>query len=485
MTIPANLRSPTQATDVDNSQASQGPALQPYRALIIGQKLSGGGGTANTLYRVATEADIIAIGARGSMLHTQGKSWLDVNRATELWVAPVADNGAGVAATGSVQFTGTATADGTIALYAGGKLITIGVASGEAATAIATAFAALMPSGSDFPATAAVDGTTASKVNVTYRHKGLVGNDYDLRVNYQHDEALPAGITVAVTPMASGATNPVLTSLITAMGDRQFHVIVHPYTDATSLTALENEMSRRFGPLVQIPGVMFTGSALAYSSLASLGEGRNSPHSVIFGTTGCPTPPCEVAAQAAGVIAPEASADPARPFQTLELPTVLAPVELDDLPYEERNLLLFDGIATLKAGPGRVMQIDRAITTYQLSASSAADDSYLDATTLFTLMYLRFSWKTLVSNLYPRHKLANDGTRVGPGQKVVTPKQMKGTALGWFRQMEKLALVEGFDQFKQDLTIVRPSDPSRLDSVFAPDLINGFIVGATTFQFKL
>jgi phage tail sheath gpL-like len=336
--------------------------------------------------------------------------------------------------------------------------------------------------------TAAVDGTTSEEVDVTFRHKGLAGNSYNIRHSYSDGEELPAGVGLTIVQPTGGATNPTLTTLIAAMGDIWFQVWTHPYTDSTSLTAIENELSSRFGPMRMIDGVAITSSAGSHSTLTTLGDGRNSPHSVIVAQSGeTPlTPPLEFAAEVAGLVARFGSADPARPFQTLAMSNALPPAEADWFTLEERNLLLFDGIATTRVGAGGVVQLDRIITTYQENAAGADDTAYMDATTMLTLLYLRYSFRTRIQTRYPRHKLASDGTRFGQGQAVITPKLGKAEAVGWFREMEELGLVENFDQFKEDLVVERNgSDPNRLDFLLPPDLINQFMVGATKLAFRL
>jgi phage tail sheath gpL-like len=105
---------------------------------------------------------------------------------------------------------------------------------------------------------------------------------------------------------------------------------------------------------------------------------------------------------------------------------------------------------------------------------------------MLTLEYLRFDWCSRIARKYPRHKLAADGTRVGPGQSILTPKGAKAEALGWFREKEKQGLVEGYDQFKADLVALRnETDPNRMDWLLAPDLVNSLIGLATKFQFRL
>jgi phage tail sheath gpL-like len=483
--IPSNLRIPFVAVEFDPSRAQQGPALLAYRALIIGQKISAGTATANTLVKVTSADQVATLAGRGSMLHRQAKAWFANNAFTETWLGVLDDNGAGVAATGTLTVTGPSTAAGTLSLYIGGQLVQVAVTSGMAQNDIATAIAAAVTAATDLAVTAAA---VTNVVTLTCRHKGTFGNDINLRLNYQDGEATPAGVSVAIVAMASGATNPVLTTLIAAMGDTWFNVLAHGYTDATSLTAIEAELASRFGPSRMIDGVAITSASGTQGTLGTLGDGRNSPHNCIVAQAGKTpiTHPAEYAAAVAAAVALSAAADPARPFQTLPLAGVKAPAEADLFTKAERNLMLFDGISTSKVAAGGICQIERLVTTSQTNAAGSADTSYLDATTMFTLMYARYSFRARVLSKYPRHKLANDDTRAAAGQPIVTPKLMKAEAVSWFRDLEALGLFEGFDQFKTDLVVARnATDPNRLDVLLPPDLINQLIVTAASIQFRL
>ena len=483
--IPSNLRIPFVAAEFDASAANQGPALLAYRALLIGQKHASGSGTDGALYKVTSVDDVITYAGIGSILHRMAIGWFASNKLTELYIGVLADNGAGAAAAGSIVVSGPATADGTIALYIGGVRVTVAVTSGQASTAVATAIGAAINAVESLAITASVGSST---VTTTFRHKGTVGNSYNIRHSYREGESLPTGIGLTITQTTGGTTNPVLTTLIANMGDLWFNIIAHPYTDSTSLTALEAELADRFGPLRMIDGVAVTSASGSHSTLTTLGDGRNSQHSVIVAQPGeTPlTPPMEFGAEVAGLIARYGNADPARPFQTLAMTNALPPAESDWFTLEERNLQLFDGIATTRVGPGGVVQLDRMITTYQESPAGAPDTAYLDVTTLLTLMYLRYSFRVRMQTRYPRHKLANDGTRFGAGQAVITPQLGKAEALGWFRQMESLGLVENFDEFKENLVCERNElDTNRLDFLLPPDLINQLIVTAAKIQFRL
>lgn len=483
--IPNNLRVPFVVVEISASQAQQGPSLLAYRALLIGQKLAGGTAAADAVVRCTSVDDAIVKGGRGSMLHRQALAWFASNRSTELWLGVLADNGAGVAATGTIVVTGPAAAAGTIALYFGGERITVGVALNDSQNAIATAIAAAITAAPDLPVTASAATAT---VTLTFRHKGTVGNSYDVRANYLDGETLPTGVGLTITALASGTTNPVLTNLIAAIGDLWFQVWTHPYTDATSLSAIEADLLSRFGPMRAMDGIAITSASGSFSTLTTLGTGRNSQQSIIVAQPGAApvTPPMEFAAEVAGLVAFAGAADPARPFQTLQLARAKAPPENDQWSLDERNLLLFAGIATSKRVTGGAVQLDRIITTYRTSPSGATDTAYLDATTMLTLLYLRFDFRNRMQLRYPRHKLANDGTRMAAGQLVMTPALGRAEALTWFRDSEQLGLVESFDQFKRDLVVERDAtDPNRLNFLLPPDLINQLIVTAAQIQFRL
>lgn len=487
--VPSNLRVPLVAVEINNSRATQGPALLAYRALLLGQKTSAGTATADTLLRVTSADQVAAYAGRGSLLHRMALAYFANNTSTETWIGVVADDGAAVAATGTLTFTGPATAAGTLALYVAGARVPVGVASGQTAAQVASATAAALNANTNLPVTAAVGGAGSTHiVTWTARNKGTAGNDIDVRVNYRDGEALPAGVGVAFAAGVTGATNPDLAGIIAALGDQWFQVVAHPYTDDGSLDAIEAEMAARFSATRMIDGVAITSAAGSQADLATLGGARNSPHSQIVAQPGDNpvTHPAEYAAAVAGVVALAAQADPARPFQTLAVKGVLPPSDADLFTRDERNLLLYDGVSTTVLGAGGAVLLERMITTYQTNATGEVDTSYLSAETMFTLLYLRYSFRARWATRYPRHKLADDGARIGAGQAVVTPGIGKAESFAWFRDMEELGLVEDFAAFKAGLVVERnASNPNRLDFLLPPNLINQLVGVGVSLAFAL
>jgi phage tail sheath gpL-like len=483
--IPANQRTPGVYTEIDGSQAVSGVQLLQYRILLLGQKLAAGTAAALASVRVTSVKQARDAFGAGSMLAIMAEAALASNSTSELWCMPMDDNGAGVSAAGSLTFGGAPTEAGTVSVYIGGKRVQVAAASTDTPANLATALAAAVNADTTLPVTAAVDGVVTAKVNFTARNKGEAGNGIDLRVNYQ-GESLPSGLTVTLVAMTGGTGNPDMAPALAALGDEWFQSIGMPYTDAANLTALETELDSRFGPQREIEGQAFAAARGTHGALGTLGDSRNSPHLCIVGAQSEPMPPYAKAAETAAIVAYFASIDPARPLQTLRYTYCLPPAEGDRFTQEERNLLLYDGIATTDVDAGGVMRIERMVTTYKTNEVGAPDTAFLDVETLFTLMAVRHDWRDYIRRKYPRHKLADDGTRFGPGQAVATPNVFKAEAVAKFREWEELGLVENFDQFKADLIVERnATDPNRIDVVLPPNLINGLRIVGTKISFRL
>lgn len=481
--IPLDLRTPGQFLEFDASRATSGAGVQPQRILVIGQTLPAGLATAGQPVRIATADQAVQQFGRGSMLALMFAVFLTANPTGEAWGLPLADNAAGVAATKTVTLTGAATAAGTINLYIGGARVQAAVASAATVTTVATALAAAVNAAPDLPVTAA---SAAGVLTLTCRHKGEAGEALDVRLNYNTGDVTPAGLTAVVAAGTTGTGNPDVTAAFTAIGDDWFNTFVNPYTDAANLAVIETELADRFGPMKMIDGFAYGYKSAAFGDLAALGSSRNSPHSSIGGLKGCPTWSPVVAASYAGVCSYYGAIDPARPFQTLPLPGVAAPMVSDRFDRTERDLLLRDGVSTFTVDAGGQVLIERPITTYQTNAYGLPDTAYLDVNTLLTLSYLRFSMRARIASKYGRHKLANDGTLFGPGQAIVTPKVIKAELISLFRDWEALGLVEDVTQFIADLIVERDAnDPRRLNALIPPNLVNQLLTFAGQVQFRL
>jgi phage tail sheath gpL-like len=481
--VPFGVKVPGVYAEFDTSKAQQGPSIQNYVGLIIGQRLSTGSKAAGTIERITSESQARDFYGKGSMLFHQVKAWLDANKINELNVYAFDDDGGGVAAAGSIEALTAATAAGTIHLMIGGRQYNVAVASGDTETTIITAIKTAIDADEDRHVTTGV--IAADVLPITYRHAGEVGNDIDIRFNHFFGEELPAGVTFTVVAMSSGAGNPALTAAIAEMGETQFHSITMPYSDASNLLLMQTEMQDRWGAIRQNDGQVYIARKETFGLHATFLGTRNNEQETVMNIAG-PTPSFSWAANIAAQVSSNAQQDPARPFQTLSLTSVIAPKDSEQFTFAERNLILVDGGSTYFVDASGVARIERLRTTRIENSFAAPDESLADLNPKLTLSYLRFDFRTMMLTKFPRHKLANDGTRFGAGQAIITPLIGKAEAVAKFRSWEELGLAEGAEQFKRDLIVERnASDPNRLDFLLPPDLVNQLRVSGVAFQFLL
>lgn len=483
--IAANIRTPGFYAEFDNSKANKGLVADATRVLLFAQKLATGTAAALTPIRTINADQAVGDAGRGSMGAAMVAAFKGVNAETDLTVVYLDDAAAGTAAAASITLGGAATKASTRAIYVGGERIRFAVRSGDTPDIAAETLVAAIAELPDLVFTAAVDGATPAKVNLTARHKGEAFNGLDIRVGYYDDEKVVDGLTFTVAPFAGGAGNPDIEAALAALSDVQYHQVVMPYTDSANLAAVVADFTDRWSGMRQIEGQVWAASTKNHAGLTTLGNGQNSEVLSIMGGYGSPTPAYVIAALFGAVAAFNLDLDPARPLQTLWLKGMMAPAEADRFTRTERNLLLWDGISTFTVTQDGRCLIERAVTTYQTNLYGLADPSYLDVETPATLAMLRRTWRTRMSQKFPRHKLADDGTNFGPGQAIVTPSILRAEMISLARDWEERGWVENLDAFKDQLLVVRNGDDrTRVDAVLPPDLVNQLRVLAAKVEFR-
>lgn len=482
--IPINLLTPGQYIEFDSSRAVQGLATVPHRILVIAPILPAATIPALTATRVFSAQQGESYCGRGSIGAAMIAAARAANPYTELWMIGVADHATGVAATGTLTVTGPASTSGALAIYIAGRRVSVSVASADAQNTIATAIAAAVNADTSLPVSASA---ATNVVTLTARNDGTTGNSIDVRLNHNVGDVMPVGVAVSVSAMTNGANNPDLTTVTAALGDTQFHTIITPWTDSTSLGVLEAFLAMRWEGTVQKEGHAFASIAGSHAAVASVTSARNSPHLTIMGTQRSPTPPWILAAAAGAIDASQAESPSNcnRPRQTLALTGCLAPKESDRLTRVERNSHLADGCATFVVDDGGVCRIERLVTTYKTS-NGVPDIAYQDVEIMRALAYLRYSTRARIALRFPRHKLASDGFQIPPGQAIVTPKMIRDELIALFQDWQSVGLVEDIEAFKRELLVERnTTDPNRVDAIIPPDVINGFRVFAGKVEFRL
>lgn len=483
-TIPQKIYTPLFYAEVDNSAANT--TTDDMQSLIIGPMLSTGKATADELTYVSSAEQAAELFGHGSILHRMVSAYRNQDSTGTLYVMPLEDPSSGVAATKTVTVTGSATAAGTISLYIGYDLIEVGVSSGDSESDVAGDISAAINANADLPVTSQA---ALGVVTITAKHKGVIGNDFPVNINLlgaSNGQELPAGIGIAIADGTTGTGTPDIEAAFAALKEEPFEFIGLPYSDKTSFDASKAAMTTRWAYNVQLYGHVYSAKRGETDDLLDLGTTQNDPHLTVFAVSETdPNFAFERLGAALGQIAVSVKADPARPFQTLELTGITAPRVGDRFSRADRESLLASGCATF-TDSSSATAIERAVTTYITNSYGAKDNSYQDAETLHTLGYIIRYLRTQITSKFGRHKLANDGTTFGEGQAVVTPSIIRSELIAAYSILETQGLVENMDLFKENLIVERNlTDPNRIDVLFPPDLVNQLRVFAALVQFRL
>jgi phage tail sheath gpL-like len=336
---------------------------------------------------------------------------------------------------------------------------------------------------------------SAAVVTLSAKSKGVYGNEIQVVANYYGavgGDVMPPGLVVTIVNGVTGTGAPVFTTAISNLGESPAEYVCQPFTDSNSLLAWKTEFgfsdTGRWGWVRQLYGHLFSAfRGTMGEQLVQAGNNGNNPQlSMLAIEPLSPTPAYEWAAAYTAKAARGLSIDPARPLQSLHLEGVLPAQGLNRFLLSQLNTFSLAGLATQRTFADGIPVITRETTTYTLNTFGNTDDAYTDVTTLATLAKLLRNQRQAITSKYPRHKLANDGTRFGVGQAIVTPKTIKAELVAQYRQDEFVGLVEDAAAFKANLIVERdPNDPNRLNVLYPPDLVNQLRIFAVLAQFRL
>lgn len=244
-------------------------AFDDRRLLITGQMTTAGSATTGVLLNYEDDLENGDTDKVKELLGTNAEvtnRFLQCLQGTDGYVPidilPVAD-AAGTAATGTINFTGSvATEDGSLTVNLVDAFqfsITLDILDTDDATDIGDALVAALAAYPTIPLTAI---NTTGSVAFTATNLGTVGNFYGIEV-----QGAVAGVTVVVTGIASGATDPTLTSLFDAIGDIRYTGIGWPEHWEDELSILTALLEARFNPTNAIlDGMGFMGRTDSFSA---------------------------------------------------------------------------------------------------------------------------------------------------------------------------------------------------------------------------
>jgi phage tail sheath gpL-like len=490
--IPQGWKLPLVYIEVDPSQAGT-PTSQKY-ALLVDYRLGIGTAPYDVPIACGTVADANNLAGQGSPLARMFAAFFALNKSTPVLILPIAQSGSGVAATGAITVTAGPTQAGELDLYIANQKVSVPCAAGDTPTIVGASIVTAIAAMPDLPVTATA---AAGVVTLTAKWKGLTGNDIGIALNVlgpNGGETLPIGLAITLpTPavLSGGVGVPTWTTAIANLGDEPYEYVSLGFNDSGSLLAWETEYgfsdSGRWGWLRESYGHVMTAKRDTYANLFTYGSTNNSGvMSIMAVEPDSPSPLYEwigaYAARAAGAL----SIDPARPLQTLTFDGVRPAPKNLRFNKTQLNALAGVGLAVQMVNAAEVAAIAREQTTYQKNTLGQSDNAYELMTTLATLAELFRRMRQAITNKYPRSKLADNGTRFGPGQAIVTPNILKGELISEYRQCEYDGLVENGDAFKAALIVERnDTDPNRVDVLWPGDVVNQLRMFAVLAQFRL
>jgi phage tail sheath gpL-like len=480
---PTSNRVPGVYVEMDPSQANTATVLQ--NTLLIGQIAITGTAVSNHPVLIESKAQLLTLCGKGSMLNAMGSRYLDRDPFGPLYILPIEDDSAAVAATGSIAIAGPATASGTLNVYIGGVRVRSLVSSGDSPNAIATALALAINATEGIEVVAA---STVSDVTLTSIGKGEVFNLIDVRTNYlgaTGGEYDVPGVTLTITPMAGGTGNPGIGGALANLSDMPFDFIITPYTDTSNLDALKGLLADdvgRWSWQQMIYGGAFTAYRGTLGECTAFGNLRNDQHMSIVAYNDSPDPPWIWATEIGAASAASLRVDPGLPLQyintTLKAPPIAARWTLG-----ERNTLLYDGMSTFRTGDDGTVIVERMATTYQKNAAGATDNSYLDVETLYGLMFVSRDLSNYLLTRYARKKLVSDQTMILAGSNCVNAPMIRASVISEYRALESAGYVQNSREFARNVIVENAGN--GLVKVLAPvDLVNQLRQIAILLQFR-
>ena len=253
-------------------------STSPQKVLFVGQKTSGGTATAGALTSdIGNSGEEDTLFGATSMLAQMVRSARLINKVTQFDAIALSDAGAGVAATGTIVFSGTSTEAGTLTISIGSGYnyaLELTIPNSTSATAAGDLLVTAVTALTNAPFTAAnITGT----VTITNVHKGEFGNNVGYKV-----EGSVAGLSVALTLPTNGATNPTLTNIFDVIDGERYQTIVWPET--YTLSTLTTVLDARFNVTNDVlDGVGIQTLSNTYANLITAGNAQNSKSLVLLG----------------------------------------------------------------------------------------------------------------------------------------------------------------------------------------------------------
>jgi phage tail sheath gpL-like len=278
-------------------------------------------------------------------------------------------------------------------------------------------------------------------------------------------------LNLSVCPLANDAVT--VSGALAAIAGAGHTMIASSLQDAASLALFKAYLNDVSSAIEQRPALLFAAATGAIAAAVTLAGGANDGRINIAYLRGTTTTLAEIAAAFMAVAASEQ--DPARPLNTLEIKGIAIPAVAQWLTRTEQETLLANGVTPFETTADGLIRIVRAITTYTKNAQGTVDASKLDITSVRSADYVRKAVRTAISLKFPREKAS---------ERIINA--VWGTIYDTLRDLEKLEIVQGVDDYINEIVVEKSSlEAGRYDAVIPAPLVPGFHVFAGQISIHL
>jgi phage tail sheath gpL-like len=385
---------------------------------------------------------------------------------------PLKDDGAGVAATGSITPSGAA---GIIATYyvriAGILSAPFVTAVGDNVAAIVDKMVAAIDAVLEMPMDPA-DGTT--DVDLTCKWKGLSGNDLTVEVLDESGRTPSLDITFAVSQPASGAADPDVAPALALFGSDWVTLAVNALGpgNTTALGKISDKGEERWAPTVNRPFVCLTGNpepAVGTATTVTAARLTDRVNAQVV-APGSPHLPVQIAAAHAREIAKLANDNPPTDYALRPLRNLLPGTDAQQWDYAERDQAVKAGSSTIEVKDGQIV-ISDVVTMYHPTGEVPPAYRYVvDIMKLFQAIYnfdLEFR-----SQEWAGAPLIPDGQPTS-NPRARTPKAAKAAACAILDGLALEAIISDPATAKKNTTATIDSQNPKRINIVSPIQLSG------------
>lgn len=295
MTIPSNLRAPGPKSEISFVENPNAVSVINNSIVIVAEKSAAGTGTVEvpTLVTDASQSDTLAGVGSLAALMSRGAFAIarQKGRQPNIYLCLVAEPAGGAKAVQTLTVTASGVIAGNLVFSIAGRVVTVGVSTGDTANSIATAIKnAIDEQKLNLPVTATV---ATNVVTCTFLTKGTNGNDVQYSILSQ-----PTGVTVVAAVGTAGSGVTTVANALAALYNARYNGVALANHTTTDIAAALVDIATAWTPGVENFRHYFVAETASIGAAQALQAAANDKALTVLACELCPTLPGEIAAQA-------------------------------------------------------------------------------------------------------------------------------------------------------------------------------------------